>query len=149
MWPANWQKFMGLPRWEQWWLVQAFLVLPLMGLGLRLLGLRRLQALLSHWPLKKPGGALEEKIFPVAQSQARCVEAAARHGLYRATCLPRSLALWWLLRCHGMEANLQIGVKLVDTGLAAHAWVELQGQPLNEVPDVHQHFSAFGQAIVP
>ena len=140
---------MGLPRREQWWLVQAFLALPLMGLGLRLLGVRRLQTLLSNCPLRQPGGALEEKIFPVAQRQARYVEVAARYGLYRATCLPRSLALWWLLRCHGLEANLRIGVKLVDKGLAAHAWVELQGQPLNEVPDVHQHFSAFAQAIAP
>jgi hypothetical protein len=140
---------MGLPRREQWLLVQAFLALPLMGLGLWLLGLRRLQTLLSHWPLRKPGGALGEKSFSAAQRHARGVEAAARHGLYRATCLPRSLALWWLLRCHGLEADLRIGVKLVDRRLAAHAWVELQGQPLNEVPDVRRHFSAFAQAIAP
>ena len=89
LWPANWQKFIELPRSEQWLLLQALLVLPLIGLGLRLLGLRRLQNLLSHCPLKKPGGASpEEVISTVAQAQARMVQVAARHGLYRATCLP-------------------------------------------------------------
>jgi hypothetical protein len=149
LWPANWQKFTELSRSEQWLLLQALLVLPLMGLGLRLLGLRRLQGLLSHWPLKKPGDVQEEAIFAVAQAQARMVQVAARYGLYRATCLRQSLALWWLLRYHGIESNLRIGVKSVDSGLEAHAWVELQGQPLNDALDVHQHFSPFSQAIVP
>jgi hypothetical protein len=125
------------------------LVLPLMGLGLRLLGLRRLQGLLSHWPLKKPGGVPAETISAVAQAQTRIVQTAARHGLYRATCLRQSLALWWLLRYHGIETNLRIGVKGSDGGLEAHAWVELQGQPLNDALDVQQHFSPFSQAIAP
>jgi len=149
LWPPNWQKFTELSRSEQWSLVQAFLALPLIGLGLRLLGLRRLQALLSHWPLKKPRGVPQEQIITVAQAQGRLVQVAARHGLYRPTCLPQSLALWWLLRRHGIEANLRIGVKSVDSGLEAHAWVELQGQPLNDDLDVHRHFRAFGQTIAP
>lgn len=130
-------------------LVQAFLALPLIALGLRLLGLRRLQSLLFHWPLKKYEAIPEEKISTVAQAQARAVQVAARHGLYRPTCLRQSLALWWLLRCQGIEANLRIGVKSIDNGLEAHAWVELQGQPLNDALDVHQHFSPFSQTITP
>jgi hypothetical protein len=147
--PANWQKFMELPRPEQWLLLQALLVLPLIGLGLRLLGLRRLQNLLSHCPLKEPGGVPEEEISDLAQVHARIVEIAARHGLYRATCLRQSLALWWLLRYHGVETNLRIGVKSGAIRLEAHAWVELQGQPLNDAEDVEQHFSPFSQAIAP
>jgi hypothetical protein len=149
LWPANWQKFLGLSRSEQWLLLQALLVLPLIGLGLRLLGLRRLQGLLSHWPLKKYGGVPEEKISTVAQAQARAVLVASRHSIYRATCLRQSLALWWLLRYHGIETNLRIGVKSGDGGLEAHAWVELQGQPLNDALDVHLHFSPFSRAIAP
>ena len=145
--PANWQKFMELPESERWLLVQALLGLPLIGLGLRLLGLRRLQGLLSHWPLKDQGAAPAEMIAAFAQRQAHLVQVAARHGLYRPTCLPQSLALWWFLKCRGIEANLRIGVKPSDSGIEAHAWVELQGQPLNDV--VYQHFSPFGPAIAP
>jgi hypothetical protein len=145
LWPANWHKFIGLPKSEQWLLIQASLVLTLMGLGLRLLGLKRLQNLLCHWPLRERGGVPEEVISDLAQAQARIVQIAARHGLYRLTCLPQSLALWWLLRCHGIKANLRIGVKSVDCGLEAHAWVELQGQALNDA--LHQDFSPFRQVI--
>jgi hypothetical protein len=147
--PANWQKFIDLSRSEQWLLVQAFAALHLIGLGLRLLGFRRCQALLSHWPLKEPGSFLEERMFAVAQAQGRFVQVAARHGLYRPTCLPQSLALWWLLRCQGIETDLHVGVKPAANGIEAHAWVELQGQPLNDALDVHLHFSPFGRAIVP
>jgi hypothetical protein len=149
LWPANWQKFTELSRSEQWSLVQAFLTLPFFGLGLRLWGLRRMQALLSHWPLKKPRGVPQEQIITVAQAQGRFVQVAARHGLYRPTCLPQSLALWWLLRCHGIETDLRVGVKPAANGLEAHAWVELQGQPLNDDLDVHRHFRPFGRAITP
>lgn len=149
MWPANWQKFTWLSRSEQWSLLQAFLALPFIGLGLRLMGLRRLQALLSHWPLKKTRGVPQEQIITVAQAQGRFVQVAVRHGLYRPTCLPQSLALWWLLRCHGIETDLRVGVKPGANGLEAHAWVELQGQPLNDDLDVHLHFRPFGQAIAP
>jgi hypothetical protein len=138
-----------LPKPEQGWLVQAFVTLPLLGLGLRLLGFRRLQALLSHGPVRQLRDASPDNMFTVAQARARLVQVAARHGFYRPTCLPQSLALWWLLRCHGIEANLHIGVKSINKGLEAHAWVEFQGQPLNDASDVHQHFSPFGRAIAP
>lgn len=140
---------MELPRSEQRLLVLALVVLPPIGLGLRLLGLRRMQALLSTWPLKKSQVASEERIFTVARAQGRLVQVAARHGLYRPTCLPQSVTLWWLLRCQGIETNLRLGVKPGANGLEAHAWVELQGQPLNDAWDVHQHFSPFNRAIAP
>ena len=89
--PAKWQKFMELPESERWLLVQALLGLPLIGLGLRLLGLRRMQGLLSLWPLKDQGAAPAEMIAAFAQRQAHLVQVAARHGLYRPTCLPQSL----------------------------------------------------------
>lgn len=149
LWAANWRKFIELPRGEQWLLVQALVALPSIGLGLRLLGLRRLQGLLSRWPVKKPQGASEEKTFTVAQAQGRWVQVAARHGLYRATCLPQSVALWWLLRCRGIGTDLRVGVKPGADGLEAHAWVELQGQPLNDDLEVHRRFSPFSRAIAP
>jgi hypothetical protein len=147
--PANWQKFMELSKSEQRLLVMALAVLPLIGLGLRWLGFRRLQALLSHGPLKKLQGVSQENRFRVAQAQARLVQIAASHGLYRPTCLPQSLALWWLLRCQGIETDLRVGVNPVAKGLEAHAWVELQGRPLNDDLEVHLRFSPFSRAITP
>ena len=54
-------------------------------------------------------------------------------------CLSRSLTLWWLLRRHGVAADVRLGVNLAE-GFAAHAWVEWQGQVLNDTPDVSSRY---------
>ena len=47
-------------------------------------------------------------------------------------CLTRSLCLRWLLGRRGLPAQLRLGVAREADGLLAHAWVELQGQPVGE-----------------
>ncbi|HSH45773.1 MAG TPA: lasso peptide biosynthesis B2 protein [Longimicrobiales bacterium] len=60
---------------------------------------------------------------------------AARYGLFRPRCLVRSLALQRMLRRHGVEdAELRIGVRVVDGGFGAHAWVELDGRVVGDDP---------------
>ena len=80
----------------------------------------------------------------------RCAELsaiAARHCLPPGSCLPQSLALCWLLRKNGLDAQLKIGVKpqsetLVAETLLAHAWVEVNHQPLGQNPQGYTAFSA-------
>ena len=48
----------------------------------------------------------------------------------RARCLEQSLALYVLLRRRGVPAELKLGVQPYPFN--AHAWVELNGSPLNE-----------------
>lgn len=68
---------------------------------------------------------------------------AARRGLFRPTCLVRSLALADLLTSHGVPgAEIRVGVRhpgasaapmsAAGTRLEAHAWVELDGLVLDE-----------------
>ena len=66
---------------------------------------------------------------------AELVEVAARHGLFRANCLHKSIALCGLLRRLGLPARLRIGVLPRSRPLQAHAWVELDNNPLG-TPDV-------------
>lgn len=77
------------------------------------------------------------------------VQAAARHGAYRATCLPQSLTLWWLLRRQGIKSDLRFGARKEAGRMEAHAWVELDGIPLNETLDVDQRFQPFERAVIP
>jgi hypothetical protein len=145
---ANWRKFRELSPREGRLLLQAFLVLPLMGLGLRYLGWGRLHARLAQGqlPAQKPG---PEELMPRAQVTARMVQAAARYGFCRPNCLPQSLTLWWLLRRQGIRSDLRIGVNPKGGGLEAHAWVECQGWVLNDHDQVHRQFVPFHQAIIP
>lgn len=94
-----------------------------------------------------PAAELTAGQWPKAQATARMVEVAARHNPFRLLCLPRSLALWWLLRRQGIGADLRIGVTPNERGLEAHAWVEYKGVALNDQDDVHERFAPFDAAI--
>lgn len=80
---------------------------------------------------------------------------AARRGLFRPTCLVRSLALADLLGRHGLKgAEIRIGVRQpwgeaagaqATTGsLEAHAWVELDGTILGDDPRQARRFTPLG-----
>ena len=56
-------------------------------------------------------------------------------------CLPRSIALYRCLKSAGYEVEHKFGVNKEDNDLAAHAWVEYQGEPLNESEDLYQRFT--------
>lgn len=57
------------------------------------------------------------------------------------TCLSRSLALWALLRRHGFDPQLEIGVRKTTGRFEAHAWVEVDGHPVGEGPRVRQIYA--------
>jgi hypothetical protein len=55
---------------------------------------------------------------------------AARHPAVGLWCHPRALALRQLLRGHGFEADLAVGLRRDRDGLRGHAWVVLDGRAL-------------------
>jgi hypothetical protein len=71
------------------------------------------------------------------------VNAGAHYGLIRPTCLEESLALWYFLRRQGIPSKLRIGVRKIADKFEAHAWVEYQGQALNQSDEPHKHYAAF------
>ncbi len=141
----NWARLRRLTWAERRLLLQALLLLPLNGLALWLVGFRRWHAVLSR--SARPGALVEGNTE--GRPIARLVDAAARHGIYRAPCLPRSLVLWWLLRRRGIAADLRIGVRKEAGQFEAHAWVESCGVALNDGADVSERFAPFERAITP
>jgi hypothetical protein len=126
-------------------------LLPLVGAALRLLGYHRTRALLERLsrPPQRPSPADPgaTTTADTAQRLARLVGIAAHHGPYRATCLRQSLALWWLLRRRGIAAELRIGVRKEQGELQAHAWVEHDGQALNDAQDLIASYAAFQPSL--
>lgn len=115
-------------------LARAWLELPTVWLVLRVLPARRLLAT----PL---AGAAEgtlrcEDRVTAAREAARLVHAAARLSPFPSTCLTRSIVLSRLLRRRGLAAEIRIGVRRGDGPFAAHAWVEVDGEPVNDGADV-------------
>jgi hypothetical protein len=138
-----------LPLRERRTFLLAVALLPLLALGLRLVGFARLVA----W-LERRTGAPEQLPNPdpiaVRLSRTRYLaRRAAEHGPYRGNCLSQSLTLWLLLRRQRIPADLRIGVRKENGLLLAHAWVEFQGQPLNASFTVCERYARFEQPILP
>src|SRR5205823_899665 len=74
---------------------------------------------------------------------ATALRRAALFGPYAGNCLSRSLALLWLMKRHGVDAELCLGARMEEGQLAAHAWVESGGRIINDRPDVREKFAQF------
>ncbi len=70
--------------------------------------------------------------FDSAHRLAWLLGIAARLHSITMTCLVRSLALCWMLRKRGFPAQVRLGADKSATGFQAHAWVEVDGQPIGE-----------------
>jgi hypothetical protein len=139
----RWRRLLELNAAQRRTLFLALAVLPVAGLGLRWLGLRRVQALLGA----TASGAANRAGH--AEETAWLLSVAARHGPYRASCLPTALTLKWLLRRQGIDADLRLGVRKVAGCLEAHAWLEREGRPLPDTGETGEPFAAFEKAIAP
>jgi Transglutaminase-like superfamily len=62
---------------------------------------------------------------------AWAVETAAVKPWINALCLPRALAAHAMLRRRGIASRLCLGLARKESGLAAHAWVEVGKQKIN------------------
>ncbi len=129
------RRFLALERARRGLLLEAAVGLVWTGWRLRVSSgaamrqVRRRMQLDAH-------GALQDAL-PVAWA----VRAASRHLPGSYTCLPQALVAQAMLRRRGMAAALHIGTVLEEGGaLAAHAWLELDGQVLlGDVPDLARY----------
>jgi hypothetical protein len=138
------ERWRALPAEERWVLVKLAILVPAVGGAVRLFGLVRTYRLLSH------AGNARVRAFPVsadieatAKRMAWLVDVVSRYGVYRATCLRRSLALWWWLRHRGFPAELRIGVGKRAVRMEAHAWVEVCGRVVNGDPAIADEYAAY------
>jgi hypothetical protein len=142
---ANARRLFRLTWTEKVLFTQAAVLLTLVAPAVRVCGFSRLQRVMIR--LLRPQQSAEA--LPSVTLIAWAVAAATRHARPDANCLERSLVLWWLLRRHGTDAVLRIGVrKEAASALQAHAWIEVKGKVLADSMDVGAHFTPFERAIV-
>lgn len=141
------RRFLSLEFRDKRIFLSAVALLAATGLGLKLLGFKRIRATL----LQRPAGINTPSDLDAERQQALhtafLVSAAARHGLYDAPCLPSAMTLQHLLRRQGIETALRFGVRKESDKLDAHAWVEHRGLPLIDGPEVHERYRAFEGAM--
>lgn len=108
----------------------AFCLLNLVSLMLRLRGFNRLQEFVRRWPvLGQSDPGKEPMIIP---SLCRALDRAVLFSIGPAYCLKQSAVLVCMLRMYGIPAQMILGVNHLP--FAAHAWVEVNGQPVKTDP---------------
>ena len=144
----SWAKFFQLTWQERWMLLQAFVFLPLIAIGLHCMNFQRLSSILARFS-PVPGEVCSDAAMQQAAATTHLVQAAASRTPFKITCLVRSAALWFLLRRQGIGSEIRIGVSQQESTFKAHAWVESNGIVLNDRNDIHNQFAAFEQIILP
>lgn len=130
---------------EQLALAEALVLLSLARLAVQRWGLRRCYTV-GIWLARRsrPAHWDGEAAGRIVRSLAGVVvRANRRYSLRPKTCLPESVALWWMLRRRGLLADLRLGVRTTLGRFEAHAWVEYQGQVLNEAPDIARVYAPY------
>lgn len=118
-------------------LLSALFWLAVTEVGLRLLGLSRLQRLLLPRSRRRHGTVSLKEIAEVIH----LVDMAVRRLPGSGACLRRSLVLQRFLAREGIETELRFGVRKSDGSLEAHAWLEHEGRPLGEAAPVEERFA--------
>jgi hypothetical protein len=140
----RWARLRSLDAAQWRVLLVSLLLVPAVQLSLRMRGFgwtARQLASRSDAPARPPDG-------DEARAAAEAVAIVAGRPVVGARCLGRSLLLWFLLRRRGIDAELVVGARRVVGGtLAAHAWVEVEGQPVNDEPKVRDIHGSFGISL--
>lgn len=79
---------------------------------------------------------------------AHLTRAANTRGHLRGTCLPVATTTWARLRRHGYAAELRLGAPSGgSSNFEAHAWVELNGEPIGEAADLLERYEPLGDPV--
>jgi hypothetical protein len=130
-------RLLRLPPREILTTLHAAFVITLVELTIRWVPLPRLSRLLGVRVNLAPAPAEAEplsftELSPTARRQVRCTRRVADAWPFsRGPCLRRSLVAGHLLRRH--DPTLRLGVGGAGDALFAHAWIEIDDRPLENV----------------
>lgn len=72
---------------------------------------------------------------------SRTVHRAATMSIgHKSSCLRKSLLVWSILKHRAISSSLQLGMRSKDGDLTAHAWVEVNGVPINDFPSIRDAY---------
>ncbi len=95
--------------------------------------------------VEKPEGRHDDQRLarPDDQRMAQWIARLSKGKRLEATCLPRSLAMWAVLRSDGYPAVFCMGASNQSVSEPSHAWVECNGNPVLERDDPRERYNRF------
>jgi hypothetical protein len=130
------RTFSSLGNDERVLIFQALLLPLAVQLGFRTTGVSNTQARLRNWARGKATTGLPVPPESVIRLARRAQGVTRRLIGSNGTCLQRSLTLWAILTRRGVAVDLRVGFRRQAGAIEGHAWVEYQGEPINEAPEV-------------
>jgi hypothetical protein len=145
----RWRRYSRLAPEDRGLVLRGVVLLSLTMLGLRTMSFRRCKELVQQFSsITSPRRGIEaNRQMEVREKIVSAMNAVVRNGPWRPNCLERSLALWWLFQMNAVDGELHIGGRKSQGCFEAHAWVEWDGQVLNDSTDVHKHYARFDAPI--
>lgn len=121
----------------------ALLLIPVVVVGLRIAGYARVVTALDRTS-RRPGPSTRSASVNDARAVVAMVSITSRLGIVPSKCLDRSLVTWWMLRRRGIPAVVRFGTRPdPKRRMAFHAWVECEGEVVNDRLDVTVRFVPF------
>lgn len=139
------RSFFKLPSADQRAVVLLFVLVPLVEALLLTAGFKRTAALI--WKSLPASQTAQNDVDRTLARYARLMKKVSRVAPF-GRCLAQSLALGRLLQQRGIAVELVFGQSKVNQKLAAHAWLEYQGKPINESTNVAQHYLPFRTPVL-
>lgn len=142
------QKLLALTPYQGYLLISAMIMLPSIRLSLKVSGFNKTyQRIISQTLEAQIPKELSNLYIKQAKDISRIIDIASTHGFYQANCLTRSLLLLSILKKQNIACQLMIGVNQQSTNsindFSAHAWVESEGEVLNDRSNICTSFKAF------
>ncbi len=94
---------------------------------------------LINQPVDQQSVLTEQDIQTVAKTR-RIVVLASRYHIINANCLPKSLALKWLLDRENIGSELKMGLSLEKPDFKGHAWLMRGNLVLNDNTNVAEQY---------
>jgi hypothetical protein len=144
-----WRRFRRLSLEDCGLVLRGMTLLSLTVIGLRTMSFRRCKELIQKFSLSDsiPQRMEADRQLERGRRVLLAMLAVERNGPWRPNCLERSLALWWFFRLNHIDGELHIGARKNEARFEAHAWVEWNGNVVNESADVHEHYARFDAPI--
>ena len=144
----KWRVFRSMDRADRIILMEALMLPVAISWGFRLLGVSRTQAWLRRCAsVRVAGDPFRDNPRRGIVSALRAQRLVKRKVGIGGTCLVRSLTLWTMLLRRGVETHLRVGIRKTAGKFEAHAWMELDGEPVNESIEVVRTYDAYPKAV--
>ena len=138
-------KYCRLPISDQWLFWRMAILLPFIEMSLHSFGFKKTVRLLQKFSRRRKGKQTDTVRQIIRHRQI--LQRICRYMPYTGRCLSQSLVLGVFLSHQGIHTTLQFGQQ-VKPYFKAHAWLEYDGQPVNEGKKIREQYQVFGQSMI-